>query len=82
MDVDDFLKTVNYNELRRSAIFNLEDLFTLIELIYNFWNLAACDLEKRVNGLQWSGNFYHVRDVMDDILRQYNYTAYIPEADE
>ena len=27
LDVDDFLKTVNYNELRRSAIFNLEDLF-------------------------------------------------------
>lgn len=46
LDVDDFLKTVNYNDLRRSAIFNLEDLFTLIELIYNFWNLAACDLEK------------------------------------
>ena len=47
--------------------------FMTLYHIYNFWNLAACDLEKRVNGLQWSGNFYHVRDVMDDILRQYNY---------
>jgi len=56
--------------------------FTLIEIIYNFWNLAFGDLEKGTNGLLWSGNFFHLQDVMDDILRQYNYTAYIPEDDE
>ena len=82
LDVDDFLRTVNYNNLKRSATINAEDIFTLIEIIYNFWNLAFGDLEKGTNGLLWSGNFFHLQDVMDDILRQYNYTAYIPEDDE
>ena len=68
--------------MKRSATINAEDIFTLIEIIYNFWNLAFGDLEKGTNGLLWSGNFFHLQDVMDDILRQYNYTAYIPEDDE
>lgn len=42
LDVDDFLKTVNYNDLRRSAIFNLEDLFTLIELILQIEQEKPC----------------------------------------
>ena len=82
LDVDDFLRTVNYNNLKRSATINAEDIFTLIEVIYNFWNLAFGDLEKGTNGLLWSGIFVHLQDVMDEILRQYNYTAYIPEDDE
>ena len=35
LDVDDFLRTVNYNNLKRSATINAEDIFTLIEIIYN-----------------------------------------------
>lgn len=54
----------------------------MIELIYIFWNLAFCDLEKGTDGLLWSGNFFHLRDVMDDILEQYNQTAYIQEDNE
>lgn len=32
--------------------------------------------------LQWCGNYYHLKDVMDDVLSQYNHIAYISEEQE
>ena len=81
LNVSDYFRTLNYNDLKCSAVFNPEKLFALIELAYNFWNLARQDLETQKNGLIWTGNFWHLQDVMDDILAQYNQTAHIDETD-
>lgn len=78
IDVGDFLRALNYRTLVQDAKFIIEKHLTLIELIYNFWNLAynMFDDEDFKEVLEWMGNFYHIRDVMDEILEEYNYVAY------
>ena len=78
IDVKDFLKSIDYNNLKTGATFRTDDFITLIELIYNFWYLSqkAFLNEKRGYKLQWCGNYYHLKDVMDDILDQYNQKVY------
>ena len=45
VNVVDFLETVNYNEIKKDAKNGDTDAFmTLIELTYNFWNLAYRDI--------------------------------------
>jgi len=79
IDVEDFLEAMDIQNLRREATYDTDALMTLIELVYNFWNLSDQEFSnnnKRYS-LQWCGNFFHLRDVMDDILGQYNHCAYI-----
>lgn len=78
MNVNDFLESLDFRELVKDAEWNIESHLTLIELIYNFWNLAnnmfKDDYFKYT--LQWCGNFYHLKDVMDEILEEYNHIVY------
>ena len=75
VDVDDFLNALDFDDLEHRATYDEESLLTLIELVYNFWNLSEQDLENDDLGfkLQWCGNYYHLKNVMDDILNQYNH---------
>lgn len=78
INVDDFLEALDYSYLSRSATYDVDAHLTLIELIYNFWNLANNKFEDKdfAGHLQWCGNFYHLKDVMDDILDEYNHVVY------
>lgn len=81
MNVDDFLEALNFGELVKDAKWDIEAHLTLIELIYNFWNLAHNIFEDDdfKNNLKWCGNFYHLKDVMDEILEEYNHIVYTTE---
>ena len=81
INVDDYLKALNYTDLKRTAPQNVDSMLTVIELIYNFWNLSQQEFYDNKKGydLKWRGNYYHLRDVMDDILQQYNHVAYANE---
>ena len=81
INVDDYLKALDYTSLKRRASQDVDSLLTIIELIYNFWNLSQQEFDDSEKGydLKWSGNYYHLKDVMDDILQQYNHTAFINE---
>ena len=84
LNVEDFLYALDYMVLVEDAKFNIEAHLTLIELIYNFWNLANNKFEdKFFKGiLKWCGNFYHLKDVMDEILEEYNHTVYANEEND
>lgn len=84
VDVDDFLEALEYEDLKEEATHDVDALLTLIELIYNFWELSHNQFNDGEKGyrLQWCGNYYHLRDVMDDVLGQYNHVAYINEEQE
>lgn len=75
MNVNDFLESLDFGELVKDAEWDIESHLTLIELIYNFWNLANNMLEDDYfdYSLQWCGNFYHLKNVMDEILEEYNH---------
>lgn len=81
IDVDDFLEALDFGELVENAKWDIESHLTLIELIYNFWNLAYNMFEDEdfKENLQWCGNFYHLKEVMDDILEEYNHVVYSNE---
>lgn len=84
VDVDDFLEALGYEDLKKEATHNVDALLTLIELIYNFWELSHNQFNAggKGHGLEWRGNYYHLKDVMDDVLGQYNHVAYINEEQE
>lgn len=85
VDLDDFLKCIEFDKLKRSATEDAEEFLTLIELIYNVWILVNIDVvnyKKMGYKLQWEGNYYHLKKVMDDILGQYNHTAYVDKKSE
>lgn len=76
-DVKDFLETIDYNGIKESARSgDVDALMTLIELTYNFWYLAELKISDPKSSGKWQDNFYHLRDVMLDILEKYNYKAY------
>lgn len=79
LNVDDFLNALKFEDLERRATNDSDALMSLIELVYNFWNLAYQKFNNKLKGyeLQWCGNFYHLQDIMNDILEQYNHKAYI-----
>lgn len=78
IDVKDFLKSLDFNTLKTRATFKVDDFISLIELFYNFWHItqSAFLKDKRGYKLQWCGNYYHLKDVMDDLLEQYNHKTY------
>lgn len=85
VDLNDFLKCIGFDNLKRSATEHVEAFLTLIELIYNVWVLVNVDVanyDKMGYKLEWEGNYYHLKKVMDDILGQYNYTAYVDKKSE
>lgn len=80
VNVKDFLEAVNYNEIIKSAKNgDTEAFMILIELTYNLWNLAYCDIIDKDSLSEWNNNFFHLRDVMLDNLEKYNHKSYIDD---
>lgn len=77
INLDDYLTMVGYTNLKKTAYTNEESMLTLIELIYNFWYLVLQDIAIVKNKIKPFGNYYHIKDIMDDLLAQYNYVAYL-----
>lgn len=78
VDVEDFLEAVDYKGIQRMAKGGDVNAFmTLIELTYNFWNLAYRAIFDEKTNLGYRNNFFHLRDVMLDNLEKYNHKAYI-----
>lgn len=77
---------MEFDDLKEKATYDSDAFLTLIELIYNFWELShkQLDLDDDEKGyrLRWRGNYYHLKNVMDDVLSQYNHIAYINEEQE
>lgn len=80
IDVKDYLETLNYFELCETAEGNVEDFITFIEIIYNLWNLTLIWLNGKDSNVKWQGNYWHLKELMDDVLAKYNYKMYIFEA--
>ena len=80
VDVKDFIESIDYNEIKEDARNgNIEAFMTLIELTYNFWNLAHRDIIDEKTDSKWQNNFFHLHDVMLDNLEKYNHKAYIDD---
>ena len=79
VDLNDFLSLLNYDRLWSSAQTDVLDLFTLIEIIYNFWYIVDRRISLSYGSGDDSKDFKLLRKIMDDCLAQYNYKGeYFP----
>lgn len=73
VDLNDFLSLLDYDRLWCGAKTDVQDLFTLIEIIYNFWYIA----DRKAGASYGSGDsvrdFRLLKKIMDDCLAHYNY---------
>lgn len=73
VDLKDFLSLLDFESLWLNASYEVQDLFTLIEIIYNFWHIA----DRKTNASLGSGDsvrdFRLLKKIMDDCLAHYNY---------
>lgn len=76
VDVVDFLETVSFNELVDASETNYEAFMTIIEILYNFWKQAEHRLNSPILKAKTQGNFFHLKDVLDDNLDRFNHIAY------
>lgn len=83
VDVNDFLSLVGYDSLWRNAKTDMQALFTLIEIIYNFWYIAERQTFASYESNNRAKDFLLLRKIMDDCLAHYNYRAeYYPELEQ
>lgn len=80
IDLDDYLSIIDYKTLKYKAIDDRECFILLIELIYNFWTLANNMVKNKI--LKPFGNFYLLKNIMDDCLAQINHTIFINKKEE
>lgn len=80
INVEELFDSIRFNSIVKKAQKNVDDFLMLIELSYNFWNLAHKDLIIGENDLRYYEDFYHLQTIMDDCLQQLNYKIY--EEDE
>lgn len=73
VDVDDYLDLLEYKKLWATAISDMSDFLTLIEIIYNFWHVAARQTSTQCYQDQYGRNFVLLKKIMDDCLAHYNY---------
>lgn len=83
VDTNDFLSLLEYDKLWDSAKNNMQDLFTLIEIIYNFWHIAESRTSASYGSDDRSRSFGLLKKIMDDCLAHYNYKGeYFPELEQ
>ena len=83
VDLNDFLSLLDYDNLWEKAKTNVEDLFLLIEIIYNFWHIADNYTNIWREYSDNSRNFHLLKKIMDDCLAHYNYKGeYFPDAQQ
>lgn len=73
VDLSDFLSLLNYGNLWSDAETNVTDLFTLIEIIYNFWHIANQRTSLSYGSDDNARDFILLRKIMDDCLAHYNH---------
>lgn len=75
VDANDFLSLLGYDQLWISASDNTYDLFTLIEIIYNFWYITDRRQHIAQGYSDGATKFKLLKKIMDDCLAHYNYKA-------
>lgn len=82
IDLNDFLKTVDYRGYcRRAKLGDADAFFGFVEIVFNCWKMAELYMNAEEN-INYYTNFYHLYDIMIDCLSHYNHTAVYDENTE
>ena len=79
VDVEDFLSMLDYKLLWETSVIDMNDLITLIEIVYNFWYITDRGTSLRYQQDSDGRNFLLLKKIMDECLAQCNYKGeYFP----
>ena len=81
IDVNDLMRTINYEKLLDDSEKNFDSLWSLIEIVFTFWKLAETKINNSKD-IKYYTNFYHLSDVLQEILSHYNHKALYDEEAE
>lgn len=84
IDLEDFLKTVEYDKVLYGAkAGDVNCFFTLIEIVFNFWEMVNKKVEEKYDSLKYYTYFPHLYDIMTECLSKLNHKAvYIAEEEK
>ena len=61
----------------------MDSFLTLIEIIFNFWQMVEIEISTENSNLKYYAAFYHLYDIMVECLSKLNHKAfYIPEEEK
>ena len=79
IDYNDFIDTIDYNEMKESAKNDVNSFLTLIELLLNFWKMADTIVDHKKDysfSVQFYDNYYQLYIILVDCLSQYNHAFF------
>ena len=88
LSFSDFCDTIMFESIKQQAQMppvDTDSVFLLIELVYNVWLLSDKQLkEMNDEGFKCSRkhDYYLLKTIMDDVLKDYNHTIYFDEVAE
>ncbi|MBE6818964.1 MAG: hypothetical protein E7517_07415 [Ruminococcaceae bacterium] len=84
VDLDDFISCLQYDENFKKAktTGDSEPVLLVIELCYNLWTMMNNCIIEHEYEVKATGNYYHVKNIMDDCLAKLNYTTHYDEEKE
>lgn len=80
IDLQDFLTSINYQDIVAEAPHFENNMLLFIELVYNFWELAYKKIDN--NKIKCYQNFILLREILDDVLESLNYKTYYDKGKE
>ena len=83
IDVDDFLTSIDYENrfyLGKSGV--LEHFIELIEIVYNFWQMAENKRKENNADLSYYSDFVHLQSTMNEVLAYFNHKAVYDDVTE
>ena len=83
IDLDDFLETIQYDRVFYNAKNGDVNCFlTLIEIIFNFWEMVNKKIEEENSQVEYYTYFSHLYDIMTECLSKLNHKAVYIEKEE
>lgn len=80
IDLQDFLTSINYQDIVAEAPHFEKNMLLFIEIVYNFWKLAYNKITNYK--IKCYPNFMLLRKILNDVLGNLNYKAFYNEAQE
>lgn len=82
IDLNDFLKTIEFSRIQKGARQELDDFLSEIEVYYNFWNISVGYIDNHEDEFQYFSTVDEMKNLMDACLSDFNHMAFYDEDSE
>lgn len=76
LDLDDFLKTIEFDKTEVKAPYNIKDFLTYIEVVCNMWHISDAYVSNHPESYIWGKDGLAIKKIIDEVLSEMNQKAY------